>query len=137
MTHRLLVAACLVVSAWTVNAQEIEMAKGDKGGTVVYAKDAATVFRAALAVAAEQGVVTFSDKEAGVISANIGGSKQHGRQARLSIQIVAVDVPANQQKQTRVQLTTQGFQFGFKGWGDGKATKKYFEALTEQIATVK
>lgn len=110
-------------------------AKDDKGGSIVYRQDLATVYTAALAVAASQGVVTFSNKADGVISVNIGGSKQQGRQARLSIQVMALEMPSDQPPQTRVELTTQGFQWGLRGWGDGKATKKYFDALTEKLVT--
>ena len=70
----------------------------------------------------------LADKPSGVISANIGGSKQQGRQARLSITVAALDKTS-----TKVSLATQGFQFGFKGWGDGKATKKFFADLWQDL----
>ena len=120
----------LVAQTSTPTAPTVVMAKDDKGGTVVYPVSPATAYRAALTVAATQGVVTLSDKDSGVISVNIGSSKQQGRQARLSI-----TVSSEAEDKTTVQVTTQGFQFGLSGWGDGRATKKYFDALTKEIAS--
>lgn len=119
--------------AQTPTAQEppptLVMAKGDKGGSVTYAAPLAKVFRASAVVAAAQGTITFSDKDSGIISVNIGHSASAKRQARFSITIT------EDGERTTVEVATHGFMLGMGGWGDGPATKKYFKALTKELAS--
>jgi len=99
-----------------------------KGKERVYEYPLDKVYAACLKTAAEDNVIEFSDKEAGIITYKSG---QSASSWGFKVSVVVSEVEGNK---TKVKLTTQKTKGQLFAWGAGDRTaNKFFEALEKNL----